>query len=167
MVSQKSVLPQSETPALLVDAMLGTLARWLRLAGYDAEFWREGSDEQLIAAAQAQGRLILTKDHPLAGRRGVRALLISADDLDEQIAEARRALAALGPAPEPWTRCGHCNGILVDLARTDAEHLVPPYVWHTQTTFRRCARCGRVYWRGTHWPAVERRLDRDEGEELA
>ena len=100
------MLPQDEptakepAPRLLVDAMLGRLVRWLRLMGYDAAYWRDGSDEALIAAAQAEDRLIVTRDHALAGRRGVRAVLIAAEGLDEQIAEAR---TALGGAPAPFT----------------------------------------------------------------
>ncbi len=174
MVSQDLADKQSseDPPRLLVDAMLGKLARWLRLAGYDAEFWREGSDEALMAAAREAGRLILTKDHGLAGRRGVHALLIHADDLDGQITEARAALAGLGRVPRPFTRCGECNGELAVLSYVDAEGLVPPYVWHTQSEFWRCTGCGRVYWKGTHWPAVEGRLSRastshEEGEGAA
>ncbi len=156
--------PAGEQPLLLVDAMLGKLARWLRLAGYDAAFWREGSDEELMAAAAAAGRLIVTKDHALAGRRGVWALLIEADDLAGQMAEVR---AALGGDPAPFTRCAACNGALQPLDHADAEGLVPPYVWHTQQVFRRCERCGRVYWRGTHWPAMQERLNHGEVEETA
>ena len=169
MVSQESVVPQSarpqaSAPPLIVDAMLGSLVRWLRLAGYDTEFWREGSDDELIAAAQQQGRLIVTKDHGLAGRRGVAALRIDAETLDEQIDEARRSLSERGPAPQPFTRCAKCNGPIVDLPHPDADGLVPPYVWHTQREFRRCERCGRVYWKGTHYPAVQHRLSAAEDE---
>ncbi len=73
------------TPRLLVDAMLGRLAKWLRLAGYDAEYWRDGPDEALMARAQAEGRLIVTRDSGLAGRREVRALRIHTEDLEDQI----------------------------------------------------------------------------------
>jgi uncharacterized protein len=167
MLSQKSVPPQkaqpgSGPPALIVDAMLGRLARWLRLAGYDTAFWREGTDDELIAAAREQGRLIITKDRALAGRRGVDAVRIDADTLDEQMAEARAALVERGPVPEPFTRCAECNGRVVVLPREDAEGLVPPYVWHTQREFRRCEQCGRVYWKGTHWPVVQGRLAADK-----
>ncbi len=154
-----------EPPSLYVDAMLGRLARWLRLAGYDAEFWRAGSDEELMAAAREQGRLILTKDRGLAGRRGVQAVLLYSDDLDDQIGEARAALEQRGPVPEPFTRCSECNGALAELSRPDAQPLVPPYVWHTQHEFRRCSRCGRVYWKGTHWPAVRGRLGGNSAEQ--
>ncbi len=155
MLSQDVHTAKAPPPRLLVDAMLGRLARWLRLMGYDAVYWREGSDEALIAAAAAADRLIVTRDHALAGRRGVRALLIAAETLEAQMAEAH---AALGGEPQPFTRCGECNGALADLPHADARDLVPPYVWHTQTEFRRCPDCGRVYWKGTHWPAMAARL---------
>lgn len=152
------------TPRLLVDAMLGRLAKWLRLLGYDAEYWRDGPDEALMAHAQAEGRLIVTRDTGLAGRRGVRALLIHAEELEGQLAEAR---AALGGSPQPFTRCGECNGPLLPLAHADARGLVPPYVWHTQHEFRRCERCGHVYWKGSHWPALNARLENHIGTQVA
>ena len=159
------MLPQDETaakdaaPRLFVDAMLGRLARWLRLAGYDAAYWRDGSDEALMAAARAEGRLIVTRDRALAGRRGVAALWVAGETLDAQINEVQ---AALGGHPEPFTRCPECNGALADLPHAAARDLVPPYVWHTQSHFRRCPGCGRVYWKGTHWPAMAARLEQED-----
>jgi len=158
------MLPQDEStakepaPRLVVDAMLGRLARWLRLTGYDAAYWRDGSDEALIAAAKAADRLIVTRDHALVRRRGVRALLITSEALDAQLAEAR---TALGGDLKPFTRCSACNGALVDLPHAAARDVVPPYVWQTQAQFRRCSDCGRIYWKGTHWPALHERLEQD------
>lgn len=159
MLPQDEPITKEPVPRVLVDAMLGRLARWLRLMGYDAAYWRDGSDEALIAAAKAADRLIVTRDHALARRHGVRAVLISSEALDEQLAETQ---AALGGDPRPFTRCSECNGALVDLPHAAARDLVPPYVWQTQTQFSRCATCGRVYWRGTHWPALQRRLMQDQ-----
>jgi uncharacterized protein len=159
MLTQEDDNRQAPPPALLVDAMLGRLARWLRLLGFDAEYWREGSDEALIAAAAAQRRLIVTRDRALSQRRGVRAVFVAGDTLEQQIADVR---AALGPLPAPFTRCAECNGELVDLPHEAAQGLVPAYVWHTQSTFRQCTRCHRVYWKGTHWPALKDRLGEDE-----
>lgn len=159
MLPQDHHAAKADPPSILVDAMLGRLAKWLRLAGYDTTYWRDGSDEALIDRAQAEGRLIVTRDRQLAGRRGVRALLIAAETLDAQLAEAR---AALGGDPQPFTRCPECNTALADLTRETARDLTPPYVWNTQREFRRCPGCGRVYWKGTHWPAVQARLRFDE-----
>lgn len=164
MVSQENFSAKDATPRLLVDAMHGRLARWLRLMGYDAEYFRVGSDEEAIARAQAEGRLIVTGDRLLAGRRGVDALLVTTAVLDEQLAEIR---AAVGGTPEPFTRCAECNGALVELAHADARDAVPPYVWHTQTAFRRCPDCGRVYWKGSHWPALRARVLALLGDETA
>jgi uncharacterized protein with PIN domain len=159
MLPQENLAAKDTAPPLLVDAMLGRLARWLRLLGYDAAYWRDGSDEELMAAARVEGRQIVTRDRALAGRRGLRALLVAAESLDEQIAEVQ---AALGGHPEPFTRCPECNGALADLPHAAARDLVPPYVWHTQSQFRRCPGCGRVYWKGTHWPTMVARLEQED-----
>ncbi len=164
MLPQEPSSAKGGAPKLLVDAMLGRLAKWLRLLGYDAEYWRNGPDEALMARARAEGRLIITRDHGLAGRRGVQAVLVHAEDLDGQIAELRRVL---GDTAQPFTRCPECNGALVALSRADARDLVPPYVWHTQQEFRRCDRCGRVYWKGTHWPALNARLENEVEAQVA
>jgi len=156
MLPQPDMPDKGAPPRLLADAMLGRLTRWLRLMGFDTLYWREGSDRELAERARAEGRLIVTRDRQLAGRRGVDALLIVAETLDEQIAEIQAA--QLG-RPEPFSRCSECNGVLEELAHEDARDLTPSYVWNTQTVFRRCDSCGRVYWRGTHWPGLIARLN--------
>jgi uncharacterized protein len=158
MLPQPDPANKTTAPRLFVDAMLGRLARWLRLLGYDAAYWRVGSDDELIEAARAEGRLIVTRDHPLAGRRGVAAILIESEQLDEQIAEAR-ALLASQPLPAPFSRCPECNGMLVEWPHEEARDLVPAYVWHTQHQFRRCLECGKIYWQGTHFPDLRARIE--------
>ena len=164
MLSQENASAKEAPPRLLVDAMHGRLARWLRLMGYDAEYFGAGSDDAAIARARAEDRLIVTGDRQLAGRRGVAALLVTAAALDEQLAEVR---AAVGGRTAPFSRCAECNGVLAELSPVDACGAVPPYVWHTQTTFRRCPGCGRVYWQGTHWPALRAKVLALLGDEAA
>jgi uncharacterized protein with PIN domain len=147
---------KEDLPRLFVDAMLGRLARWLRLTGYDTLYWREGSDAALAERARAEGRILITRDHQLAARCGVHALLVSSETLDAQLIEVRSALKG---SPKPLTRCPECNGVLEDLAREDARDLVPTYVWQTQSVFRRCSGCERVYWKGTHLPGMLARLE--------
>jgi uncharacterized protein len=160
MLPQDTVRDKDSPPSLLVDAMLGRLAHWLRLMGYDTAYWRDGTDADLIREARAEGRLIITRDHQLAGRRGIHSVLILSESLGEQIAEARAALEICSPVmPRPFTRCPECNGELHDLSHDLARDLVPPYVWQTQHVFRRCPDCGRVYWKGTHWPSMQSRLE--------
>jgi uncharacterized protein len=162
MLTQEPIPNKDPAPRLYVDAMLGRLARWLRLMGYDTAYWREGSDSAFIRRARAESRLIVTRDRQLAGRRGIHALRITSESLDEQISEARALLRDVASSePEPFSRCPECNGRLENLSGQAARDLVPPYVWHTQSVFRRCPECSRIYWKGTHWPGMQARLEND------
>lgn len=144
-------------PPLLLDAMLGTLARRLRWLGYDAEYRADLPDEEMIRLAQENGRLLVTCDHALAQR--CKALHLTATNLQTQV---QQVIAAIGPANHP-PRCTVCNGELVEISPQEASALVPPYVAQTQKHFVRCRRCGRVYWQGTHWPGLQRWRDESEG----
>ena len=138
--------------------MLGTLAKWLRILGYDTLFDPDLDDHQLVRLARAEGRVLLTRDRELARRRGVRTLLIASQDLEAQIAQVLSDLD-LEPAPT-LSRCLVCNEPLQPLDREAARQRVPPYVAQTQNAFKICPACQRVYWAGTHRRRMQERLDR-------
>lgn len=142
-------------PRLLADAMLGKLARWLRILGYDTLYMPD-DDVRIAQRARAEGRIVLTRDHGLAQRRGLRTLLIDAQDLETQVAEV---IAALGRPADAAPRCMLCNGKLRRIPVEVARSFVPAYVAQTQTLFHRCAECGKIYWQGTHWQGIERQLE--------
>jgi len=139
----------------LVDTMLGKLAKWLRLLGYDVIYYRDLEDKELLALAHAEGRLLLTRDEELtrssSGR--CRSLLISSDDWREQLRElAERGIVRLRFEPrEIFTRCLECNEPLERVSRAEVEGRVAPYLLETQKEFGRCPRCDRIYWKGTHF----------------
>ena len=142
---------------LLADGMLGRLAKWLRLLGYDTAYDNAATDPELARRARAEGRVLLTRDHELAARRGLRTLLICSQVLEEQIREVR---ASLGPPPQPaLSRCAVCNSVLDPVSPNQVAQRVPPYVLRTQTEFRRCPGCGRVYWPGSHLQAMRAQVD--------
>lgn len=146
---------EAKAPPLLIDAMLGSLARHLRWLGYDAEYRADLPDEEMMRIARASGRLLVTRDRSLARRRNLDSLYVAATELPAQVETVVRAI---GPAQHP-PRCTVCNGELEPLAPAEAAPLVPPYVAQTQTQFARCRRCGRVYWPGTHWPGLQQWRD--------
>lgn len=138
--------------------MLGTLAKWLRILGYDTLFDPDIDDHQLVRLARAEDRLILTRDRELARRRGVRVLFVTDERLDEQI---QQVLADLDLEPDrSFSRCPVCNEPLVAIDRETARSRVPAYVARTQQTFKSCPICQRVYWRGTHWQRINEQLIR-------
>jgi uncharacterized protein len=136
--------------------MLGTLAKWLRILGYDTHFDSALDDHQLVRLARAEGRVLLTRDRQLARRRGVRTLQIDSQQLDEQI---QQVLDALDLEPDrTFSLCPVCNEPLEAISQDEARKRVPAYVAQTQHSFRMCASCQRVYWRGTHWQQMDRHL---------
>lgn len=148
---------------LLADGMLGRLAKWLRLLGYDTAYDATASDPELARRARAEGRVLLTRDHELAARRGLRTLLIQSQVLEEQVREVR---AGLGPPSQPaLSRCAVCNSVLEPISHDQAARRVPPYVLRTQTEFRRCPGCDRIYWPGSHLRAMDAQLDGFDPEE--
>jgi uncharacterized protein with PIN domain len=152
-----------EAPPLLLDAMLGRLARWLRLMGYDAAYLADTPDLLIVRKARAESRLVLTRDHTLARQRGIETLLIESGEIDQQIAQVVEAIGPTGDPPTP--RCVTCNQPLVPADRETVRDRVPPYVLRTESEFRICEQCRRVYWPGTHWESVEERIDSIENQE--
>lgn len=158
------VVRQIDAPKFVVDNNVGKLARWLRMMGYDAAFFSGSDDSAMIATARAQGRVILTRDTRIMKRRLItsgrlRAILITSDEPEQQIKQVRDALN-LELKFRPFSLCLECNQPLVERSREQVKERVPPYVFKTQDKYMECPACHRLYWRGTHWQAMTRRLDR-------
>ena len=114
-------------PRFFADAMLGTLARWLRAMGLDVLYQADIEDAELVERAATGGRVILTRDRHLVERREARNhLLIASDDLGEQL---RQVIDELGMPPrvgKPFGRCLDCNTVLEPLPAEEARRRVPP-----------------------------------------
>jgi uncharacterized protein len=148
----------------LCDAMLGGLAKWLRAAGYDTYYAREGtdiSDRFLVQLAAEQDRALLTSDGGFLERKPVRDghiafLLVPHAEVEDQL----RRVVRHYELSRRESRCMECNGELRTLAAGSVAGLVPPGVAERQEAFFRCVRCGRVFWYGSHWERIGGRLAR-------
>lgn len=129
--------------------MLGRLATWLRLLGYDAVYTPQEGDAELAHRARREDRILLTRDVELTRRRGLRFVLIESEQVERQLEQLARELGLT--AQEAFSRCAVCNVGLEEASKATVRGAVPPYVFLTQDHFRRCPQCDRVYWRGTHW----------------
>lgn len=150
------------TPRFLVDQNVASLARRLRWLGYDAAEDPGADDAALVAHARAEQRLLLTRDRGILQRRpvaegAVAALWIASDDPWQQLAQVVRD-AHLDPERYAFSRCVRCNVALEAVPRDVAIAAVPPFVAQTQEHFTRCPRCGRFFWRGTHWQRMRAQL---------
>jgi uncharacterized protein len=141
-------------PRFLLDVHLGTLARRLRLLGVDAAYSNDAADDELIAQANEQDRVLLTQDRGLLRRRSLRrGGYVRGARPDDQLTDV---LERFAPPLAPWTICSACNGRLSAVPKTDVEQDLQPGTRRTYDAFARCADCGRVYWRGAHSPRLER-----------
>ena len=130
--------------------MLGRLARWLRVLGYDTWYDERVADPALVALARAEDRVLLTRDrHLLRELRPPQALEVRQDEPLAQLRDVVRALA-LAPPPELFTRCMLCNAVLHCLPSQEAAPLLPPGVRELPGPVRRCPSCARLYWDGSH-----------------
>lgn len=150
---------QDERPSFIADAMLGRLARSLRMLGLDVSYSPNIEDSELKATALRERRVILTRDHEVA-RTGlpVDVVLIESDHVEEQLRQVA-SVFTLPPASELFTRCLVCNVEVEETPREGVRDEVPPYVYETQRRFARCHSCGRIYWAATHVEHAREWLD--------
>lgn len=147
-------------PRFIADAMLGSLARRLRLLGFDTLYEAEAKDDALLRASNRTGRILVTADRALVKRPLARsAVLVPSSELDEQISTLATHLE-LAPWARPFARCAACNATLLQIDKDRAREGVPPFVWETTETFYSCQGCGRIYWSGSHQPGLEAEVER-------
>jgi uncharacterized protein with PIN domain len=154
----------AEVLKFIADNNVGKLARWLRMVGFDTRLFNGENDADMVVIAQAENRILLTRDTGIMDRRiitsgQVRAILINSDRLAEQIPQVIETLKINENQFRPLTLCLECNQLLVARAKAEVKDHVPPYVFKTQEQFVECPVCHRIYWKGTHWQAMRRRID--------
>jgi uncharacterized protein with PIN domain len=150
-------------PKFIVDNNVGKLVKWLRIMGYDALFFNGSNDSSMIATALAEGRVILTRDTQIVKRRVVasgqlKVILIQSDEPELQIQQVINTLN-LDCQFRPFAICLECNQPLLERSKQQVKDLVPPYVFQTQSQYMECPACHRIYWRGTHWQAMTKKLE--------
>ena len=148
----------------IVDNNVGKLAKWLRIMGYDSVFFADIDDSRMVARALAEDRVILTRDTEIMKRRVVtigrlKAILLTSEESEEQLRKVIETLN-LDCQFSPFTICLECNQPLVEKSKDEVKDRVPAHVFQTQNQYMECPTCQRIYWRGTHWEAMSRKLER-------
>lgn len=151
-----------EPPRFLADSMLGKLARWLILLGYDASCAQEKgqSDLELLERAHREGRIFLTRDTKIPDVAGLRKIVIRDIRFEDQLKRVQSELGLKPDRSKLFTRCTYCNVPLTLLTREEALPLLPPLVRELQVPFFRCPACERMYWSGSHTERTIKKLEK-------
>lgn len=143
-------------PRFVLDANLGALARYLRLAGFDSRYRNDIDDGELAAISADERRILLTRDRDVLKRRIVtHGYFVRSDDPPEQLAEVFRRFD-LHDLARPLGRCARCNGMLRDVDKAAILDRLEPLTARHYEHFRHCTGCDRIYWRGSHVAGIER-----------
>ena len=142
----------------IADAMLGRLAKWLRVLGFDVLYYPDIEDGQLVKISREQERTILTRDTHLIKRRGLPGVVfIRDDDVFDQLGQIGDLLDFRDAAP--MGRCMICNGVLgLVSAKEEVRDSVPEFIYLHSHDFVKCQDCGKVFWGGSHQQRMKEKI---------
>ncbi len=143
----------------IADVMLGKLAKWMRILGWDVTYDNDISDSRLLREAEREGRIVLTRDRRMLEEWKVdNCLLVNSDSPDMQLREVVDAYGRPNSS-RFLERCLVCNVVLQPREREEIRGSVPEYVFEVQKRFSSCPRCGRIFWQGSHFERMKKKLD--------
>jgi uncharacterized protein with PIN domain len=146
-------------PRFVVDVHLGSLARLMRLLGFDARWGHDLDDRTLAAISDTEHRILLTSDRGLLKRRRVtHGLFVRPGPGAEQALDVVRRLD-LADRLAPFSRCLRCGGELAAVSKAEVADRLEPLTRQNVEDFHQCRACGHVYWRGSHHDQLSRLVD--------
>jgi uncharacterized protein with PIN domain len=147
---------------ILCDQMLGTLAKWLRILGFDTFYANaEMSDEDLLNIAKGENRTIFTRDKELIIRgkkKNLNVISIETTDLDLQLNQALKHVNI--DEKSILSRCTLCNTVLDTVLKNKVQGKVPSKVFENNEKFWFCSKCNKFYWMGSHYNEIINKIDK-------
>jgi uncharacterized protein with PIN domain len=147
---------------VLCDQMLGSLAKWLRLFGFDTFYANQDmKDEELLKIAKKEDRVIITRDKQLIARgrkEKLPVIEINTTDLDEQINLVLKNVVIDQKAI--LSRCSVCNTILDEIKKSEVKDKVPRKVFENNEKFWFCSKCDKFYWMGSHYEKILGKIEK-------
>ena len=143
----------------VTDGHLGGLARNLRLLGFDVAYRQNADDRQLLEVMALENRALLTRDRRLLMQGIVQhGYYPRSQNADEQTIEVIRRFDLL-ELIAPFTRCLRCNAPLEAAAKAEVIDKLEPLTKIYYDEFRRCPDCKQIYWSGSHFPKLQKRIE--------
>jgi uncharacterized protein len=143
----------------VADGHLGGLTRNLRLLGFDVAYPKDADDRQLLEVMARENRALLTRDRRLLMHAIVQhGYYPRSQNANDQTIEVVRRFD-LSELIAPFTRCLRCNSPLRKVSKTEIIERLEPLTKIYYEEFRRCTGCGQIYWPGSHFSKLQKRLE--------
>ncbi len=141
----------------LADGMLGKLARWLRMLGHEVEYSIKMGDNELLAVAKKENRVLLTRDFELYHRavsRGIEVFYVDAKNETGRLAQLASRYSLELEIDMDKSYCPKCGTKLNPTAKTQIQNDVEANTFLHYDKFWKCPNCKQVYWQGAHWKKI-------------
>ncbi|MFZ0329193.1 MAG: Mut7-C RNAse domain-containing protein [Nitrososphaeraceae archaeon] len=153
--------PTNIRPVFFADAMLGSIARKLRVFGFDTIYVPDINDDAVLNIASKQNRIMLTCDKELFKRilkiGGYGSLLNGTDDTDNLVYIFVKYGINQVNLDTNRSRCAACNGFLEIKKIADIEsNSIPARIRMDYKEIFRCTSCNKIYWKGSHFQQLRR-----------
>lgn len=156
-------LQASQLCLFVADGHLGSLCRHLRLLGFDVVYDRNANDHELLDLMAHENRALLTRDRRLLMRGIVQhGYCPRSQNAEDQTIEVVRRFNLLDLIA-PFTRCLRCNARLEHAAKADVLEELKALTRIYYDEFRRCPGCGQIYWAGSHFEKLKKRIEKIQG----
>jgi uncharacterized protein with PIN domain len=144
--------------SFVADGHLGRLTRNLRLLGFDVAYHPKAEDRQLLGIMQRENRALLTRDRRLLMHAVVKTgYCPRSQNAEKQTVEVIRRFDLLNSIA-PFTRCLRCNAPLQKVSKAEIAERLEPLTKIYYEQFRRCTDCGQIYWAGSHFSKLQKRI---------
>ena len=155
----------NENVCFIVDTMLGTLAKWLRILGFDTLYEAGMDDDIILKLATENGRIIISRDRELCSRKPD-SIMLKTTDLDEQIRLVLDIYSA--DRNKNLSRCLDCNILLQKVPGSEVDGAAVPAEVHARyQEFWHCEKCNKYYWSGSHFDDMRKRAEILTGQALS
>jgi uncharacterized protein len=141
--------------SFMADAMLGKIARKLRMFGFDTIYDPNIDDMDILDSSKNKGRIVLTSDRMLFSRckkKGIDSILTYKETEIENLVTIFSSLniRSINFQKVPYL-CTRCNGLLDTIIdKNSIKYDIPVRLLHSNKIFYKCAKCRKIYWTGSH-----------------
>lgn len=143
----------------IADFMLGRLARWLRILGYDTLYQNNFLPKEIMLLSLQEKRTILTRNTRLSPKKCWDIFYLKSDDYQQQLLEVIKHFGLKYTPEQMFKRCSICNTLLRQVNKSDYYEEIPDYIYRTHSEFYRCDTCQQIYWPGTHIEFIQKILN--------